>query len=390
MRKRKKTYDSIFKENAVKLSYERGNILQVGKELKLSRSILFRWRQEYEKFGSVAFCGSGNGKIRLNPEEQKIRELKRKIKQSEQNFEILKKGGNHFLNGRLMIFNFIKNNEKIFPIKRMCKILGVGEMTYRRWKKHVISKTQLRITLAKEEIASIFFDFKQQYGGYKITKELQIRGSKIARPTVSRYMKQMGLHSKQKRKFKITTNSNHNNFVAPNILNRKFTVSEPCRVWVSDITYIRIKDGFLYLTIILDLFDRKIIGWNLSNSLTTEQTTLPAWKMAVKNREIINELIFHSDRGIQYANRNFTKILDSHKLVTRSMSAKGNYWDNSIAESFFSRLKTEMIYRNKLLEKEQMEIEIFEFIENWYNKKRIHSALNFRTIEEFGKMKNII
>lgn len=144
----------------------------------------------------------------------------------------------------------------------------------------------------------------------------------------------------------------------------------------------------MYLTIILDLFDRKIIGWSLSNGLSTKQTTLSAWKMALKNRKITNKLIFHSDRGIQYANKNFTNMLDSFKTVTRSMSRKGDCWDNAVAESFFKSLKTELIYGNKLITKEQMELEIFEYIEIWYNKKRRHSALNYKTIEEFNKLTN--
>ncbi|KAF2512846.1 IS3 family transposase [Flavobacterium zhairuonense] len=382
-------YNRIFKEQAVLLSYERGSAKQVAIEFEISCPLLYRWRKEYQKFGSSGFCGRGNGKLRLSIEEQKIRELKKKVKQSELRFEILKNGSKYLLQGKSMTFNFIKINEKVYTIEKMCKVLGVGTLTYYKWKNQFISETQHRITLLKKEITSIFFESKQRYGRSKILRELQNRGYKTSSSAVTRYMNQLGLRCKRNKKKKITTNSNHNNFVADNVLNRKFTVNEPSRVWVSDITYIRIKDGFLYLTIILDLFDRKIIGWKLSNSLTTEQTTIPAWKMAINNREIINELIFHSDRGLQYANRNFTKILDSNKLVTRSMSRKGNFWDNSIAESFFSRLKTEMVYRNKLLGKEQMEIEIFEFIENWYNKERIHSALNFKTIEEFGKMKNI-
>lgn len=201
-------------------------------------------------------------------------------------------------------------------------------------------------------------------------------------------MKQLGLYSKLSKKIKVTTNSKHNHFVLPNILKREFTATEPAKEWVSDITYIQTKDGFLYLTIILDLFDRKIVGWSLSNGLSTKQTTMMAWKMAVKNRTIANELIFHSDRGIQYANKKLADILDSYKSITRNMSRKGDCWDNAIAESFFKSLKTELVYGSKLISREQMELEIFEYIEIWYNKKRRHSALNYKTIEEFNKLTN--
>jgi putative transposase len=180
---------------------------------------------------------------------------------------------------------------------------------------------------------------------------------------VAKYIKQLGLYSKLSKKIKVTTNSKHNHFVVPNILKREFTATEPAKTWFSDITYIQTKDGFLYLTIILDLFDRKIVGWSLSNGLSTRQTTMKAWKMAVKNRTITNGLIFHSDQGIQYVNKKFADVLDSYKNFTRSMSRKGDCWDNAVAESFFKSLETELVYGSKLISREQMELEIFEYIE---------------------------
>lgn len=287
-----------------------------------------------------------------------------------------------------MIYLFIKDHEKIYSIEKMCKVLEISNSSYYKWKKQVVSERQKQVILIKEAITNIYFTAKQRYGSPRITLELQNIGYQISRITVAKYMKQLGLYSKLSKKFKVTTNSKHNHFVVPNILKREFTVKEPSKAWVSDITYIQTKDGFLYLTIILDLFDRKIIGWSLSNGLSTKQTTLSAWKMALKNRKITNDLIFHSDRGIQYANKNFTNMLDSFKTVTRSMSRKGDCWDNAVAESFFKSLKTELIYGNKLITKEQMELEIFEYIEIWYNKKRRHSALNYKTIEEFNKLTN--
>ena len=287
-----------------------------------------------------------------------------------------------------MIYLFIKDHEKIYSIEKMCKVLEISNSSYYKWKKQAVSERQKRVILIKEAITNIYFTAKQRYGSPRITLELQNIGYQISRITVAKYMKQLGLYSKLSKKFKVTTDSKHNHFVVPNILKREFTVKEPSKAWVSDITYIHTKDGFLYLTIILDLFDRKIIGWSLSNGLSTKQTTLSAWKMALKNRKITNELIFHSDRGIQYANKNFTNMLDSFKTVTRSMSRKGDCWDNAVAESFFKSLKTELIYGNKLITKEQMELEVFEYIEIWYNKKRRHSALNYKTIEEFNKLTN--
>ena len=266
----------------------------------------------------------------------------------------------------------------------MCKVLQVGSRSYYQWKSQSVSDRKQRVALVKQQITSIYFKSKQSYGSPRITVELTSLGCKISRNTVAKYMNQLGLRSKLSKKFKITTNSKHNYLIVENVLNREFSVTGPSKAWVSDITYIHTKEGFLYLTTVLDLFDRKIIGWSLSDGMTTEQTALAAWRMAVKNRTVEKGLLFHSDRGVQYANNKFVNVINSYKMVVRSMSRKGNCWDNAVAESFFKSLKTELIYGNKLISKEQMKLEVFEYIEIWYNKKRRHSALNYRTIEEFN------
>lgn len=148
-------------------------------------------------------------------------------------------------------------------------------------------------------------------------------------------MNQIGLRSKLGRKFKATTDSNHTHRIMENVLNREFKVTEPSKVWVSDITYIHTKGGLLYLTTVIDLYDRKCIGWSISDGMNAEETSLAAWKMALKNRSISKGLIFHSDRGVQYVCKKFANTLDSYKMITRSMSRKGNCWDNAVAESFF-------------------------------------------------------
>jgi len=287
-----------------------------------------------------------------------------------------------------MIFDFIKNHEKIFPIEKMCQVLQVSSSGYYRWKSKVISNRVQRMNQIKEKITFIYFESKQRYGSPRITIELQSLGYKISRITVAKYMKQMGIRSRLSKKFKITTDSKHNYLVVENILNRQFKPSLPSKVWVSDITYIHTKEGFLYLTTVIDLYDRKIIGWSLSETMSTEATILSAWRMATRNRNVEQGLIFHSDRGVQYANNKFANVLNSYKKITRSMSRKGNCWDNAVAESFFKSLKTELIYGNKLISKEQMKLEIFEYIEIWYNKKRRHSALNYATIDEFNNQFN--
>ena len=261
--------------------------------------------------------------------------------------------------------------------------MGISVRSYYDWKSRPISDRRLKATLLKEKIKAIYFLKKQRYGSPRITMEMQTQGNAISRITVAKYMKEMGLRSKLGRKFRTTTDSKHSHAIMENVLDREFDVSAPSKVWVSDITYIHTKDGFLYLTTILDLFDRKCIGWSISNGMSADETSLAAWKMAIKNRGIAKGLIFHSDRGVQYASEKFANTLDSYKVITRSMSRKGNCWDNAVAESFFKTLKSEQIYGNKLVSKEQMRMDLFEYIEIWYNKDRRHSALGNRTIDEF-------
>ena len=198
----------------------------------------------------------------------------------------------------------------------------------------------------------------------------------------------MGLRRKLSKKFKITTDSKYNYLIVENVLNRQFTPKSPSKVWVLDIIYIHTKKGFLHLTTIIDLSDRKIIGWSLSNTMSTQDTILSASGMATRNRTVEAGLIFHSDRSVQYAINKFANVLNSCKKITRTMSRNGNCWDNAVAESFFKSLKTKLIYGNKLISKDQMKLEIFIHIEIWYNKKRRHSALNYKKIDEFNNQFN--
>lgn len=178
-----------------------------------------------------------------------------------------------------MIYSFIKNNEQLFPIEKMCKVLLVSSGSYYRWRKQRIRARLRRKIAIKEQIISFYFESKQRYGSPRITFELQSLGYKICRITVAKYMKELGFRSKLSKKFKVTTNSNHNYLVVENILNREFFIKTPSKVWVSDITYIQTKEGFIYLTTIMDLYDRKIIGWSLSDGMSTDETTLGKWRL---------------------------------------------------------------------------------------------------------------
>lgn len=271
----------------------------------------------------------------------------------------------------------------------MCKVLKVSRSGYYNWLNRKASKRSLDNQLLAERIKKIHAESKQRYGSPKVAQVLNKETKWVSRQRVARMMKSLDLRSKVKRKFKATTDSKHKLPVYDNILNRDFTASDLGEKWVSDITYIWTKEGWLYLTAIIDLADRKAIGWSLSDTMTAESTVIPAWKMAVRNRSIKPGLIFHSDRGVQYACNEFKLEIDKLKSVeiNRSMSRKGNCWDNAVAESFFKILKSELGYTKKFETRQQASLAIFEFIEIWYNRIRIHKALGYKTPTE---MQNII
>lgn len=224
---------------------------------------------------------------------------------------------------------------------------------------------------------------KRTYGSPRIAAELQASGVEASRVRVARLMKQASICSEHKKKYKATTDSKHDHPVAKNLLDRNFQPEEIGQAWVSDLTYIWTGQGWLYLTVIIDLAIRKVIGWALSHNMTAQCTTVAAWKMAIQHQPITKELIFHSDRGVQYACAEFTQLIDLDQHVTQSMSRKGNCWDNAVAESFFKTLKVECLYRQHFDLKAQAEVAVFEYIETWYNTQRRHSTLGYMAPQEY-------
>jgi transposase InsO family protein len=280
----------------------------------------------------------------------------------------------------------MKDHSSLFAIERMCSVLKVSRSGYYSWLKNTPSKREVENREILEQIRQIHHESRKVYGSPRITAELRSRDISVSRPRVARLMKKANIRSKTVKKFKVTTDSKHRYRIMDNKLNRAFKVDRVGKVWVSDITYIPTVQGWLYLTIIMDLADRRIIGWSISDSLKASDTVIPAWKMACINRPISEKLIFHSDRGVQYCCNEFAVLLAAQKKVERSMSRKGNCWDNAVAESFFKTIKTELVYDHKFMTKYQAKLEIFDYIEIWYNRKRRHSALGYLSPELFEKL----
>jgi len=246
-------------------------------------------------------------------------------------------------------------------------------------------------------IADIFKESKEVYGSHRIQKMLEREGLFYSRSYVAVLMRKMGLRSVLKRKFVVTTESDHSFPIAENVLNRDFESQAIGEKWVSDITYIRVKDDWNYLpvrqaglTTIMDLADRKIVGWSLSEDMTVENTVWKAWTSAISRRKTKSNFIFHSDRGVQYASNKITRMLRENIEINQSMSRKGNCWDNAAAESLFKTIKYECTNRYRFTSKERLNACLIEYI-SWYNTKRIHSSLDYKTpLEMQLELENLI
>lgn len=282
-----------------------------------------------------------------------------------------------------MKYQFMKNNSTQFPVKKMAQLFNVSRSSYYAWIQRKPSVHEQRDEEIVTEIKRIFKEKKKKYGSPRIYNEM--RGTKYfcSRSRIARLMRENDIIARQKKKrFKITTDSSHSYPIAPNRLNRNFTTDNLNQCWLSDITYIDTDEGWLYLCTILDLFSRRIVGYAMESHLRAE-LAIEALDMAVVHRNPAKGLLFHSDRGVQYASNEFRKKLKSYHML-QSMSRKGNCWDNAPAESFFSTLKMEEVYpKGKYRTKAEARKSIFEYIEIFYNRQRSHSFLDYMSPVEY-------
>lgn len=265
-----------------------------------------------------------------------------------------------------------------FPIAKMSRLFGVSRSGYYRWLARGPSARTVANQGLRAAIRRVWEASGRTYGSPRIHRQLIIEGYSASRPRIARLMAAMGIQSQIRRKWKAPTSRSHNLAVAPNLLGRRFAPPELGCVWVSDITYLPSSQGWLYLTTVMDLADRQILGWNLSRSMKAEETSMAAFRQAVAKRRPTDSLLFHSDRGIQYGCTEFTSLLAANN-ITQSMSRKGNCWDNAPAESFFKTLKAELQIDRPFTSYKEARGAVFAFIELWYNRKRLHSALDYQT-----------
>jgi transposase InsO family protein len=263
----------------------------------------------------------------------------------------------------------------------MCNILGVGRTSYYDYLRAEPSARMIENQNLAAKIKKIFIDSRATYGTRRIRRLLLNSGVEISRRRVGKIMKQESLVCKTQRKFKVTTDSNHKLSISPNILERNFIAEKSNQKYVGDITYIWTQEGWLYLATVIDLFSRRVVGWSMSSRMKASLVN-NALLMALWNRKPERGLVWHTDRGSQYAADSHRKILKEHGVI-QSMSRKGNCWDNSVAESFFHTLKTELTHHMNYKTRDEAKNSIFEYIEIFYNRKRIHSANDYFSPEDY-------
>ena len=274
-----------------------------------------------------------------------------------------------------MKFAFIAAEKACFPVAPLCEVLGVSRSGFYAWQtRPPATRTQVDQRLAVE-VAAVHAESRRRYGSPRVHAELRDRGQRVGRKRIARLMQVQGLRARTKRRFRTTTDSDHALPVAANVLDRQFATTAPDAVWVSDITYLWTLEGWLYLVVILDLFSRRVVGWATSARLT-RQLALNALTMALARRQPPRGLLHHSDRGSQYASREYQRRLAAHGIVC-SMSRRGNCWDNAVAESFFSTLKIELVSQCGWATRAEARTDVFEYLEIFYNGQRRHSALGY-------------
>lgn len=256
-----------------------------------------------------------------------------------------------------------------YRMKALCDALQVSRSGYQAWLHRSVNVHKLAL---KEAVNTYYVAHKSRAGAPSIAAELKAQGFNVSMRTIGRIMHRLGLRAKSSRQFKCTTDANHKYGASPNLLNRQFMSTKPNQAWVGDITYIRTDEGWLYLAVMLDLFSRQVIGWQMSTHID-RKLVCDALQAAILTRGKPEGVMVHSDQGVQYASKDYRSLISQYQL-TQSMSRRGNCWDNAVAESFFATLKKQMVHGERFLTRQEAQQKIFEYIECYYNSVRRHST----------------
>lgn len=280
-----------------------------------------------------------------------------------------------------MRFRIIEDCRHEYPVRVLCEAMDVSSSGYYAWKVRPESPRKAANRHLLKEIQQLHDQHRKRYGAPRVHAALRAEGQTVSRGRVERLMRRHGIRAQPPRAFRVsTTDSNHALPVAPNLLDRNFSSAAPNQVWLTDITYVPTDEGWLYLAVVLDLFSRKAVGWAMRDHMRTE-LPLAALTMAIQRQKPRPGLLHHSDRGSQYASTDYRKALKNQGII-QSMSRKGNCWDNAPMESFFGTTKSELVHHQRYPTREAAKRDLFAYIEGYYNRQRLHSALGYRTPEQ--------
>jgi len=278
-------------------------------------------------------------------------------------------------------YQFVADHKQVFPVDAMCRSLQVARSGFYAFERAPLSPRKVEEALLVEKIRRSHGQSRLTYGSPRVTSDLREAGDRVDKNRIARLMRLHGIKARKYRKRKCTTRTDQGTRPAADLVNQRFTTGHPNRVWVSDITYIATKQGWLYLCVFMDLYSRRIVGWAMDRHLEASLVSR-AFEMACKRRRPGKGLIVHSDRGNQYTSQSFRQKLRAHG-ARQSMGRKGNCYDNACSESFFHTLKTEEVHLNRYRTRAEARSAIFEYIEGWYNVKRRHSTLGYKAPSVF-------
>ena len=276
-----------------------------------------------------------------------------------------------------MKYAFMQEQREEFELKRMCQVLQVSRSGYYDWAKRQESNRSQRDRTLLKEIRKVHEETKEAYGANKTWRTLNQFGMVCGKHRVARLRRQAGIEARRKRKFRLAYKARNTAPAPPNLLRWPFKADYPDQVWVTDVTFVPTRSGWLYLAVMIDLHTRLVVGWSMKDRPNQELVN-EALMMAVDQRRPKPGLIHHSDQGVLYSSGSYLALLEKYGML-RSMSGKGNCYDNAVAESFFSSLKNELVHHRNFTTRDQARSEIFEYLELFYNRKRLHQSLNYQT-----------
>ena len=283
-----------------------------------------------------------------------------------------------------MKFRFVQEHRETFRVGKMCEVLEVSRSGYYAWRRRIPSDREREDESLAARIQRIHQESRGTYGSPRIYRALRKQGARCGKHRVARLMQLEGLRGRAKQRFRFTATKRSEMPAAPNLLERRFCVEAPNRVWAGDITQVRTQEGWLFLAVLLDLFSRRVVGF-ATGARPEQELVLEALEMALETREPDAGLLHHSDRGGQYAGADYQALLDRHGMIC-SMSRPGNCLDNAVVESFFHTLKTEWLYHSRFRTRQEARLAIFDYVESFYNRTRMHSTLGFHSPEQYEKM----